>query len=58
MKVIRQILLPVLCFFIFSGNSSASGPLDRSLTDPQSVASVSNPAARPVPIDSQDSCVV
>ena len=49
MKVIRYSL--ILCFFIFSINSYASGPGDRTVTDPQSVASVSNPAARPVPID-------
>jgi dipeptidyl aminopeptidase/acylaminoacyl peptidase len=29
----------------------ASGPGDRQITDPQSVVSASNPAARPVPID-------
>jgi dipeptidyl aminopeptidase/acylaminoacyl peptidase len=29
----------------------ASGPEDRQMTDPQSVVSASNPAARPVPID-------
>jgi hypothetical protein len=29
----------------------ASGPGDRPITDPQSVVSASNPAARPVPID-------
>jgi dipeptidyl aminopeptidase/acylaminoacyl peptidase len=51
MKVIRYTLIFVLCSFIFSVNSYASGPADRSITDPKSVASASNPAARPVPID-------
>jgi dipeptidyl aminopeptidase/acylaminoacyl peptidase len=51
MKVIRYRLIPVLCSFVFSVNSYASGPADRTITDPQSVASASNPAARPVPID-------
>jgi hypothetical protein len=40
MKAIRYSL--ILCFFIFSVNSYASGPGDRAVTDPQSVASVSN----------------
>jgi hypothetical protein len=38
MQAIRYSL--ILCFFIFSVNSYASGPGDRAVTDPQS--SVSN----------------
>ena len=37
---------------VFSASLAAStGPDDRQLTDPKSVASASNPAARPAPID-------
>jgi Tol biopolymer transport system component/dienelactone hydrolase len=51
MKVIRYSLIFGLCFFIFSANSSASGPSDRTVTDPQSIVSASNSAARPLPIE-------
>ena len=51
MKVIRRRLIFVLCSFVLSVYSFGSGPSDRAVTDPQSINSASNPAARPVPID-------
>lgn len=49
-----QRLLAVLLFIYCSGCApiaSSTGPDDRPLTDPKSVVSASNPAARPAPID-------
>jgi Tol biopolymer transport system component len=49
-----QRLLGVLLVIYCSGRApiaASTGPDDRSLTDPKSVVSASNPAARPAPID-------
>ncbi|HYA25937.1 MAG TPA: S9 family peptidase [Terriglobales bacterium] len=51
MRTIRCSPVFVLCFFLICLDCFAAGPNDRTITDPQSVASASNPAARPVPID-------
>jgi dipeptidyl aminopeptidase/acylaminoacyl peptidase len=45
---IRCAFLTILCAPLLWG---ASGPDDRQATDPKSIVSVANPAARPVPID-------
>jgi dipeptidyl aminopeptidase/acylaminoacyl peptidase len=52
MKVLRK-LLPVVIvmqFWLLLAAQS-SGPDDRKITDPNSVSSAANPAARPIPID-------
>ena len=43
--------LAVVCCGLCSLLAGSTGPDDRPLTDPKSVASASNPASRPVPID-------
>ncbi len=47
--------IPAVCLGLFACSLACSfastGPDDRSITDPQSVVSTSNPAARPAPID-------
>ncbi len=45
-KRIATVLAGCIGFLLF-----ASGPEDRTLTDPKSIASATNPAARPIPID-------
>ena len=44
-------LLLVLCRSLCTPLAASTGPDDRPLTDPKSVVSVSNPAARPAPIE-------
>src|SRR5882762_5680554 len=44
-------LLIVICFSLCKLLAGSTGPDDRPLTDPKSVLSVSNSAARPVPLD-------
>jgi dipeptidyl aminopeptidase/acylaminoacyl peptidase len=50
--ILRQWLrsLAVLCFGISVSSRASTGPDDRPITDPKSVTSESNPAARPAPI--------
>jgi dipeptidyl aminopeptidase/acylaminoacyl peptidase len=50
---IRQLLalLFVICCGLCTPLAASTGPDDRSLTDPKSVVSASNSAARPAPID-------
>jgi hypothetical protein len=50
---IRQwlVLLFVICFGLCTSLAAPTGPDDRALTDPKSVVSSPNAAARPVPID-------
>ncbi|MGA8270873.1 MAG: DPP IV N-terminal domain-containing protein, partial [Candidatus Sulfotelmatobacter sp.] len=52
MKHLRLIAV-VFVVLLFSSSlvAQSTGPEDRQITDPQSINSVSNPAARPVPID-------
>jgi dipeptidyl aminopeptidase/acylaminoacyl peptidase len=52
MRIQRLLEILVLIGFSLCGLLAAStGPDDRALTDPKSVVSASNPAARPAPID-------
>lgn len=44
-------VLLIICFSLCAPLAASTGPDDRPLTDPQSVVSASNPAARPAPID-------
>jgi hypothetical protein len=44
-------LLVVLCCGVCTRLGGSTGPDDRPLTDPKSVVSLSNSAARPAPID-------
>ena len=44
-------VLVLVCFSLSVGTTASTGPDDRPLTDPKSVVSTSNPAARPAPID-------
>lgn len=44
-------VLALVCAGSYSARAQSSGPDDRPLTDPKSVVSATNPAARPVPID-------
>src|SRR6266536_449649 len=44
-------LLLVLCCCLGATLAGSTGPDDRQLTDPKSVVSTSNPAARPAPVD-------
>jgi len=44
-------LLIVLCCSLGAPLAASTGPDDRPLTDPKSVVSSSNAAARPAPID-------
>lgn len=46
----RRMAVALLAFFCISA-FAVSGPGDRQVTDPKSIASVSHSAARPVPID-------
>src|SRR6476620_1281554 len=49
MRLTRSLLFSLsLCVSVFGQSSS---PDDRAITDPQSISSITNPAARPVPID-------
>jgi dipeptidyl aminopeptidase/acylaminoacyl peptidase len=50
---IRQLLavLVVICCSLCAPLAAATGPDDRPLTDPKSVVSASNSAARPAPVD-------
>jgi dipeptidyl aminopeptidase/acylaminoacyl peptidase len=50
--ILRQRLrsLAVLCFGICVSSFASNGPDDRPITDPNSVTSETNPAARPAPI--------
>jgi dipeptidyl aminopeptidase/acylaminoacyl peptidase len=50
---IRQLLalLVFICCGLCTGLAASTGPDDRALTDPKSVTSTSNAAARPAPID-------
>src|SRR6266436_3799452 len=50
---IRQLLAPlvVICCSLSTRLTASTGPDDRPLTDPRSVVSSSNSAARPAPID-------
>src|SRR5271165_5973336 len=50
---VRQLLalLVVICCGVCGPLAASTGPDDRPLTDPKSVVSASNPAARPAPID-------
>jgi dipeptidyl aminopeptidase/acylaminoacyl peptidase len=50
---IRQLLAPlfVICCGLCTPLAASTGPDDRPLTDPKSVVSSSNAAARPAPID-------
>jgi len=41
----------VISFSLLEPLAASTGPDDRPLTDPKSVVSVSNPAARPAPVD-------
>jgi len=45
------VVLVLVCFSLSAGTTASTGPDDRPLTDPKSVVSTSNPAARPAPID-------
>lgn len=51
MRFARLALLIVIFDCTFAALLFASGPSDRTATDPQSITSTSNPSARPVPID-------
>jgi len=56
MNAIRQTLLCACCvavagLFPAAGQQSSSGPDTRQITDPKGLASESNPAARPIPVD-------
>ena len=44
-------VLVLVCFSLSAGTTASTGPDDRTLTDPKSVVSTANPAARPAPID-------
>jgi Tol biopolymer transport system component len=44
-------VLLLVCFSLSTGTTASTGPDDRPLTDPKSVVSTSNPAARPAPIE-------
>src|ERR1700732_1494244 len=44
-------LLVVICCGLYTPLAASTGPDDRPLTDPKSVVSSSNAAARPAPID-------
>jgi len=44
-------LFVVICCGLCKPLAGSTGPDDRPLTDPKSVVSASNPAARPVPVD-------
>lgn len=44
-------VLLVFCCGLFASDTGATGPDDRPLTQPKSVLSVTNPDARPAPID-------
>src|SRR5260370_8884523 len=50
---IRQLLalLVVICCSLCTSSGASTGPDDRPVTDPRSVVSSSNSAARPAPID-------
>jgi len=48
---IRQLLAPLVCCGLCTPLAASTGPDDRPLTDPKSVVSSSNAAARPAPID-------
>ena len=51
---IRQLfvlLVLICCCSLCTAWADSKGPDDRPLTDPKSVVSVSNAAARPAPID-------
>ena len=50
---IRQLfaLLVVICCSLCTAWADSKGPDDRPITDPRSVVSASNSAARPAPID-------
>lgn len=50
-KCLSLQLLLVIGFGVCLPLAASSGPDDRALTDPKSVVSASNPAARPAPID-------
>ena len=52
---IRQLLAPlfVICCGLCTPLAASTGPDDRPLTDPKSVVSSSNAAARPAPIDAR-----
>jgi dipeptidyl aminopeptidase/acylaminoacyl peptidase len=51
MRFRRNILWALLLALVLPLPAGASSPEDRQPTDPKSIVSVSNPAARPVPID-------
>jgi dipeptidyl aminopeptidase/acylaminoacyl peptidase len=52
MRILRPLAPLVVAFCsLCAPLASSTGPDDRPLTDPKSVASASNPAARPAPID-------
>src|ERR1700722_12126201 len=44
-------LLAVICGALCEPVAASTGPDDRPITDPQSVVSASNAAARPAPVD-------
>jgi len=44
-------LLTIILAFLCGPLAGSTGPDDRAITDPQSVASAANPAARPVPVE-------
>jgi dipeptidyl aminopeptidase/acylaminoacyl peptidase len=44
-------LFVILCWSLCARLGASTGPDDRPLTDPKSVVSASNPAARPAPVD-------
>jgi len=46
---LMRVLIVICC--VFTPLAASTGPDDRRLTDPRSVVSESNPAARPAPID-------
>ncbi len=46
---LMRVLIVICC--VFTPLAASTGPDDRPLTDPKSVVSESNPAARPAPID-------
>ena len=51
MNLLRRSLIPALLLVAALLSAQSSGPDDRRITDPISIASASNPDARPLPID-------
>lgn len=51
MRFTRLCLIGCLLGCMLQGYGFGSGPNDRTITDPQSIVSSPNPAARPIPID-------